>query len=115
MSYCSEHSRRICDECGVCQSEPHRKGCSLANKDYTFRLTLTDKDQTRLGRTDLNAATRRFIKRKEKYLNRRCRKIWRAINPKGEAFTFASFCRDRDRLIVTLEAYVPTVGWIVSH
>jgi hypothetical protein len=65
-------------------------------------------------RSQLKESTRRLIKRKEKSLGRTCRKIWRATNPLGEAFTFSSFCRNRDRLIVTLEFYRPGVGWICT-
>lgn len=72
-------------------------------------------DKPSIARSELNPATNRYIAREEKYLDRKCRKIWRATNPKGETFTFANFCRNHDRLIVTLETYVPRVGWITTH
>lgn len=73
--------------------------------------------QSNVLRSELRDSTKRHIKYMEKHLGRTCRKIWRtAYYDRNEAFTFASFTLNRkDRLIVTLEAYVPYVGWIVSH
>jgi len=45
---------------------------------------------------------KRNIKRKEKELGRKCRKIWIFQNRLGECFMFANFCKNYDRLIVTL-------------
>ncbi len=53
-------------------------------------------------KSELSKAMKRNIKRKEKYLNRVCRSIWESTNPKGTKFLYATFCRDYDKLIVTL-------------
>jgi hypothetical protein len=50
----------------------------------------------------ISPAMKRNIKRKEEDLGRKCRKIWIFQNPKGECFMFANFCKNWDRLIVTL-------------
>lgn len=52
--------------------------------------------------SELNPAIKRHIKAKEKYLGRKCRKVWSATNPKGEQYLFGSFCVNHDRLIVTI-------------
>ena len=60
----------------------------------------------------LNPAIVRYIKLKEKLLDRTCRKIWTFTNPKGEKYAFAHFCRNYDRVIVTIAYFYPRVGWI---
>ncbi len=64
--------------------------------------------------SELNPAVKRHIKRKEKYLNRKCRTIWDFTNPLGERFLFGSFCKNYDRLIVTIASYncVIVGGWL---
>lgn len=57
----------------------------------------------------LSRTIKRFIKEKEKELGRKCRKIWRFTNPEGQTYLFGSFCRNYDRLFVTIghfNAYV---------
>ena len=54
------------------------------------------------NQTSLNPAIKRYIKRKEKYLNRTCRKIWDFTNRHDETYLFGSFCRDWDQLIVII-------------
>mgnify|MGYP007099664960 CR=1 FL=1 len=53
-------------------------------------------------KSELNPAVKRAIARKELYLDRKCRKIWSQENRLGETFLFGSFCKNRDRLIVTI-------------
>jgi len=51
----------------------------------------------------LNPAVRRFIKAKEKDLDRRCGKLWVfASEDKQHLYLAANFCRNWDRLIVTI-------------
>ena len=57
----------------------------------------------------LNPAIQRFIKREERSLGRTCRKIWTFKNPNGEIFLFANFCKNYDRLIVTIGIFNPNV------
>ena len=59
-------------------------------------------------KASLNPAIKRHIKSKEKELGRTCRTIWEHENPQGEKYLFASFCRNWNRLIVT-------VGWKSPH
>jgi len=53
-------------------------------------------------RSSLNPAIRRKIKSEEKYLERKCRKIWDFTNPEGIKYLFGSFCQNRDSVIVTI-------------
>lgn len=53
----------------------------------------------------LSKTIKRFIKEKEKELNRKCRKIWRFTNPKGQTHLYGSFCRNWNRLYVTIGHY----------
>ena len=53
----------------------------------------------------LSRTIKRFIKEKEKELNRKCRKIWRFTNPNGQTYLFGSFCKNYDRLFVTIGYY----------
>ncbi|MCD6434974.1 MAG: hypothetical protein J7L15_01080 [Clostridiales bacterium] len=53
----------------------------------------------------ISPAIKRNIKAKEKELGRKCRKIWVYQNRLGECFMFANFCKNWDRLIVTLGHY----------
>ena len=63
--------------------------------------------------SELNPAVKRHIKQKEKELNRKCRTMWDFTNPLGERFLFGSFCRNWNRLIVTIAVHNPVVcgGW----
>ncbi len=62
------------------------------------------------NKSEINPAIKRFIKRLEKEHNRVCRKIWSFTNPNGEQFLFGSFCRNYDRLYITLGAYNSAVS-----
>jgi hypothetical protein len=66
------------------------------------------------NRSDLGKAIRRFITRKEKELNRKCRMIWEFENRQGQKFLFGNFCINRNRLIVTIAHYQAGIGWIPS-
>lgn len=59
----------------------------------------------KITRTSLNPAIQRFIKRKEEALNRTCRSIDEHTNHKGEKYLFASFCKNYDKLIITIGYY----------
>lgn len=53
-------------------------------------------------RSSLNPAVQRYIKSKERYLGRKCGKIWSATNPLGEKFLYGKFCIDYDEVIVSI-------------
>lgn len=61
----------------------------------------------KLNKYELNPAIKRFIKRKEKYLGRVCRMIWTYENRLGEKYMFANFCKNYDKLIVTIAHFNP--------
>jgi hypothetical protein len=67
-------------------------------------------------RPPLNPAIARYIKRKEKYLGRKCGKIWTHTTPKGEKYAFAHFCHNWDRLIVTIAYFHPQAHlWVTPR
>ena len=53
-----------------------------------------------------------FIENKEYELDRKCRSMWTYTNPHGNQFIFGSFCRDYNRLIVTIAHWCDRSGWI---
>lgn len=55
---------------------------------------------------NLSQAVKRYIKQKEKYLNRTCRTIWDFENPDGRTYLFGSFCRNRKSVTVTIAYFV---------
>ena len=56
---------------------------------------------------------KRTIERKENYLERTCRKMWTYTNREGNQYLFGSFCRNRDRLFVTIAYFnKSTSGWV---
>ncbi len=69
-------------------------------------------NSTDIQRSDLEPAIRRHIREKEKTLDRRCRKLWYFKNRLDEHFIFGSFCRNYDRLVVTVAGFVHGVGWM---
>ncbi len=70
----------------------------------------------KLAKPQLSKSVRRFIKRKEKELNRKCRMIWKFTNQKDETYIFANFCRNYDKLIVTLAYYDKRIHqFLVTH
>lgn len=68
-------------------------------------------------RSDLNPAVQRRIQEKEKYLDRKCRKIWSFTNGQNETFLFGSFCRNRESVVVTIASRDFTVrgDWLPSR
>ena len=68
-----------------------------------------NQDFTRSG---VRPAIKRYIKFKEKDLGRVCRKIWTFTNPRGQTYMFANFCRNYNRLIVTIAYYKGVIGWL---
>ena len=58
---------------------------------------------------ELNPAIQRYIKRKEKELDRTCRSILEFENPLGEWYLFASFCKNYDKLVVTIGYFDPRI------
>jgi hypothetical protein len=68
-------------------------------------------------KSSLSNPVKRHIKAKEKDLDRTCRKIWDFTNPNGETFLFGSFCKNRDRLIVTIAHKNDAVngGWMPEY
>lgn len=69
----------------------------------------------RFNKSELNPAIRRYIKRKEEELGRTCRMIWCGTNPEGETYLYANFCKNWDRLTVTIGFHRPsTCGGFVA-
>ncbi len=58
---------------------------------------------------------KRNIKRKEKYLDRKCRKIWACTNRLGQTYLYGSFCKKWNRLVITIGHYVEDVGFVPSY
>jgi hypothetical protein len=57
-----------------------------------------------------------MIARKEKELNRKCGKVFLDCNQNHEYFIFARFnCRVKDYLIVTIQSYIPCVGFVTAN
>ena len=63
-------------------------------------------------RYNVRPAIKRYIKYKEKDLDRTCRKIFTAENPKGTLYMYANFCKNYDKLIITIAYYADGVGWV---
>lgn len=65
-------------------------------------------------KSELNPAVQRFIKSKEKYLERTCRKIWSGTNKQGEKYLFGNFCKDYDKVIVSIAIFNVDAngGWL---
>ena len=63
---------------------------------------------------ELNPAVRRFIKAKEQELDRRCGKLFIFTSEDEQIYLAANFCRNWDRLIVTIAIYNEKVsgGWL---
>lgn len=57
--------------------------------------------------SQLSKPVKRHVKRKEKYLNKRCYKVWEFTNRLDEKFLFGRFglLKDKNHTIVTLAAY----------
>lgn len=63
-------------------------------------------------KSELPKHIKRLIKEKERDLGRTCRSIWDFTNRNNERFLFATFCKNYDRLVVTLGYWYRTVGWL---
>ena len=63
-------------------------------------------------KSDFGRGIRRIIKEKEVELKRTCRKIWDFTNPNGERYLFATYCKNYDRLVVSIAYNQPNVGWV---
>ena len=60
----------------------------------------------RIPFAELSKPIRRHIKRKEKYLDKKCMKVWEFTNQLGEKFLFGRFGKLKDdHTIVTLATY----------
>jgi len=68
------------------------------------------KDYQEYRKSELNPAIKRFIRDKELELDRTCRKTWHNRNPNGEIYLYGSFCKNRDRLFVTIGYYNESVN-----
>lgn len=63
----------------------------------------------------VSKAVRRNIKRQEDDLDRKCRRVWSFTNPKGQKYLFGSFCKNYDRLIVTVAYWRDNIGFLSSY
>ncbi len=63
-------------------------------------------------RYNVNNSIKRYIRYKEKELGRTCRKIFTTKNPKGTLYMYASFCKNYNKLIITIAYHVDRVGWV---
>jgi len=89
---------------------------NIITSDYRHTENFQVKPGETISRGNLGSSVKREIKAKEKYLGRKCGKIWWQSNRLNEDFVFARFNKGRgDTVIVTLAAYVPRVGWVTSH
>ena len=61
-------------------------------------------------RHTVNPAIKRYIRYKEKDLGRTCRKIWVFTNTKNETYMYANFCKNYNRLIITIAYYQDPFG-----
>ena len=57
---------------------------------------------TPVHRFELSETIKRNIKRKEKDLGRKCRSMWLHTNRHGQTFMYATFCRNWNRMVVTI-------------
>ena len=62
---------------------------------------------------NLNPAIKRYIKYQEKDLDRVCRKIWQHENPQGILYMYANFCRNYDKLIITIAYFDERVNLFI--
>ena len=76
---------------------------------YESRLNLEGQEYTRAS---VRPAIKRYIKYKEKYLDRVCRKIWVGKSKDNINYMYANFCKNYDRVIVTIAIWCDSVGWL---
>lgn len=65
-------------------------------------------------KNELSSTIKRNIKRKEKLLGRTCRMIFEFTNPNGDKYLFAHFCKNYDKLIVTIGYFNPHIHRFLS-
>ena len=76
-------------------------------------MILTRKKQLELEkytRYNVSNPLKRYIRYKERDLGRICRKIWQHENPEGIVYMYANFCRNYDKVIVTIAYFNDSVG-----
>jgi hypothetical protein len=79
-------------------------------------MCLTIKKQLEMAeftRYTLSDPIKRYIKYQEKYLERTCRKIWQAENREGFLYMYGSFCKNYDRLFITLAYFDENINLFV--
>ena len=79
------------------------------SKIMTIKKGMSLREYTKYN---VRPAIKRYIKYKEKDLGRVCRKIFTAENPKGQLYMYANFCKNYDKLIITIAYSADGVGWI---
>ena len=79
------------------------------SKPMTIKKGILPREYTRYN---VRLAIKRYIKYKEKDLGRVCRKIFTKENPEGTLYMYANFCKNYDKLIVTIAYSEDGVGWI---
>ena len=62
---------------------------------------------------NLSPSIKRYIKYKEKDLDRVCRKIWQHENPEGIVYMYGSFCKNYDRLFITIAYFDENVNLFI--
>ena len=62
---------------------------------------------------NLSPSIKRYIKYQEKDLDRVCRKIWQHENPQGILYMYANFCRNYDKLIITIAYFDENVNLFI--
>ncbi len=71
-------------------------------------------EENEYTRYNVSNTMKRYIKKKEKFLDRTCRKIFIHRNEKGVVYMFANFCKNYDKLIVTLGYYNPNINVFIT-
>lgn len=61
---------------------------------------------------NVNPAIKRYIKYLEKKYGRTCRSIGTEINRLGQEHMYANFCKNYDKLVITLAYKADGVGWV---
>lgn len=61
-----------------------------------------------------NPAIKRAIKRIEEKLNRKCREVFSSINPQNKEYLYGRFCKNYDKLIVTI-AHKIGGTWVICY
>jgi len=73
----------------------------------------TNSHDGEVTKSQLSMSIKRTIERKEDYLERTCRTMWTFTNREGNQYLFGSFCKNRDRLFVTIAYFNPSIqGWV---